>query len=44
MFFLFPDGDTGTNMLLTMRSAYNRIKDKQEDHVGKTPKVMPMAH
>jgi DAK2 domain fusion protein YloV len=32
--FPVPDGDTGTNMLLTMRSAYKRIKDSQEEHVG----------
>ncbi|HSH04411.1 MAG TPA: DAK2 domain-containing protein [Anaerolineae bacterium] len=33
--FPVPDGDTGTNMLLTMRSAYRRIKDTDETHVGK---------
>lgn len=33
--FPVPDGDTGTNMLLTMRSAYERIQDSQELHVGK---------
>ncbi|MCB9421080.1 MAG: DAK2 domain-containing protein [Ardenticatenaceae bacterium] len=33
--FPVPDGDTGTNMLLTMRSAYGRIKDSDEIHVGK---------
>ena len=33
--FPVPDGDTGTNMLLTMRSAYGRIKDSEEMHVGK---------
>ena len=33
--FPVPDGDTGTNMLLTMRSAYGRIKDSEELHVGK---------
>jgi len=33
--FPVPDGDTGTNMLLTMRSAYKRIQDSQENHVGK---------
>ncbi len=36
--FPVPDGDTGTNMLLTMRSACKRIEDSQETHVGK------MAH
>lgn len=33
--FPVPDGDTGTNMLLTMRSAYGRIQNSQEMHVGK---------
>lgn len=33
--FPVPDGDTGTNMLLTMRSAYGRIQDSDEMHVGK---------
>ncbi len=33
--FPVPDGDTGTNMLLTMRAAYGRIKEIDEDHVGK---------
>lgn len=33
--FPVPDGDTGTNMLLTMRSAYARIESSTENHVGK---------
>lgn len=33
--FPVPDGDTGTNMLLTMRSAYARIENSDETHVGK---------
>lgn len=33
--FPVPDGDTGTNMLLTMRSAYDRIAPLEEEHVGK---------
>ncbi len=33
--FPVPDGDTGTNMLLTMRSAYRRIADTEETHLGK---------
>ncbi len=33
--FPVPDGDTGTNMVLTMRSAYGRIKDSEQIHVGK---------
>ncbi len=33
--FPVPDGDTGTNMLLTLTSAYNEIKDSGEKHFGK---------
>ncbi|MCL4804048.1 MAG: DAK2 domain-containing protein [Anaerolineae bacterium] len=33
--FPVPDGDTGTNMLLTMRSAYARVEASEETHVGK---------
>jgi DAK2 domain fusion protein YloV len=33
--FPVPDGDTGTNMLLTMRAAYKRIEDLEEEHAGK---------
>jgi len=33
--FPVPDGDTGTNMLLTLTSAYNEIKDSGEKHLGK---------
>ncbi len=33
--FPVPDGDTGTNMLLTMKSAYGRVQNSQEEHVGK---------
>lgn len=29
-----PDGDTGTNMLLTMQSAYREIKDSHDDEAG----------
>jgi len=29
-----PDGDTGTNMLLTMQSAYREIQDSPEENVG----------
>ena len=32
--FPVPDGDTGTNMLLTMRSAVARIEEDNEIHVG----------
>ncbi len=33
--FPVPDGDTGTNMVLTMRSAINRIQSNENMHVGK---------
>jgi hypothetical protein len=36
--FPVPDGDTGTNMVLTMQSAYNEISGSDESNVGK------MAH
>ncbi len=29
-----PDGDTGTNMLLTMQSAYHEVQDSPEEEVG----------
>lgn len=32
--FPVPDGDTGTNMWLTMRSAYAAIADMDDPHVG----------
>jgi DAK2 domain fusion protein YloV len=32
--FPVPDGDTGTNMLLTMRSAVAHIEEDEEIHVG----------
>jgi DAK2 domain fusion protein YloV len=36
--FPVPDGDTGTNMVLTMQSAYKEIEDSPETNLGK------MAH
>ena len=33
--FPVPDGDTGTNMSLTMTSAWNEIKDSGERHAGR---------
>lgn len=36
--FPVPDGDTGTNMLLTMQAAYEEIHESGENNVGK------MAH
>ncbi len=32
--FPVPDGDTGTNMVLTMRSAVARVSDSDNTHVG----------
>jgi DAK2 domain fusion protein YloV len=32
--FPVPDGDTGTNMTLTMSSAWDEIMDMQESHIG----------
>ncbi len=32
--FPVPDGDTGTNMVLTMQSAWNEIKDLGHRHIG----------
>ena len=32
--FPVPDGDTGTNMVLTLQSAYDEIKDADEGNVG----------
>lgn len=37
-----PDGDTGTNMVLTMQSAWTEIKDSPERSVGRI--VHQMAH
>ncbi len=33
--FPVPDGDTGTNMLLTMQSAWAEIEHSPEDHIGR---------
>lgn len=33
--FPVPDGDTGTNMVLTMKSAYEEIENSPERHAGK---------
>jgi hypothetical protein len=37
-----PDGDTGTNMVLTMQSAWDEIKDSPERNVGQV--AHQMAH
>ncbi len=37
-----PDGDTGTNMVLTMQSAWDEIKDSPERNVGQV--VRQVAH
>lgn len=36
--FPVPDGDTGTNMLLTMQAAYNEIVSIDEENIGKVTK------
>ncbi len=36
--FPVPDGDTGTNMVLTMQAAYNEIANSEEMNVGKMAK------
>lgn len=33
--FPVPDGDTGTNMLLTMQAAFNEIQNSNDNNVGK---------
>ncbi len=38
--FPVPDGDTGTNMLLTMKSAVREISDEHLDSVGKVTKAV----
>ena len=35
-----PDGDTGTNMVLTMQSAWNEIKDSPQRNVGQVARQM----
>ena len=36
--FPVPDGDTGTNMLLTMQAAFNEIAQSDENNIGKIAK------
>lgn len=36
--FPVPDGDTGTNMLLTMQAAYNEVANSDETNIGKMAK------
>ncbi len=38
--FPVPDGDTGTNMVLTMQAAYNEIVDSPERHLGKVAQAL----
>ncbi len=38
--FPVPDGDTGTNMTLTMQAAWDEIKDSPEEHFGKVCKAV----
>ncbi len=36
--FPVPDGDTGTNMLLTMQAAHNEVLNSTEENIGKITK------
>lgn len=38
--FPVPDGDTGTNMFLTMQSAYSEISESDEKNLGKIAKMI----
>ncbi len=38
--FPVPDGDTGTNMVLTMQSAYEEIKDLAEKNIGRVTQAI----
>jgi len=38
--FPVPDGDTGTNMFLTMQSAFNEIAEVQESNIGKIARLI----
>lgn len=38
--FPVPDGDTGTNMLLTMQSAWHEVEQSPEDNVGKLAQLV----
>ncbi len=38
--FPVPDGDTGTNMLLTMQSAWHEVEQSPEENVGKMAQMI----
>jgi DAK2 domain fusion protein YloV len=38
--FPVPDGDTGTNMVLTMQAAYDEIADSAEHNIGKLTRMV----
>ncbi|WP_322506626.1 DAK2 domain-containing protein [Anaerolinea sp.] len=38
--FPVPDGDTGTNMLLTMQAAYNEVANSGEGNIGRMAKAI----
>ncbi len=38
--FPIPDGDTGTNMLLTMQAAYKEVAQSQETNAGKVARAV----
>ena len=35
-----PDGDTGTNMVLTMRAAWYEIEQSNESHAGRVAQAV----
>ncbi len=41
--FPVPDGDTGTNMLLTMQAAYNEIARSDEKNIGKVAHAVALG-
>jgi dihydroxyacetone kinase-like predicted kinase len=41
--FPVPDGDTGTNMLLTMQGAWHEVEHSPEENVGKVAQVAQRA-
>ena len=38
--FPVPDGDTGTNMFLTLKSAYGEIAESEEQNIGKIARLI----
>jgi DAK2 domain fusion protein YloV len=38
--FPVPDGDTGTNMFLTLKSAYSEVSDNNEQNIGRIARLI----